>query len=79
MLSGGLRLLLFKQVHVEIACDDLENDPDLRAGILSGEGRSFCVDTDVKWVMSPDAEGFEDRLDSGWPGTQPRDTFWRRA
>ena len=31
-------------------------------GILSGEGRSFCVGTDVKWVNSPGAQAFVDRL-----------------
>ncbi len=44
------------------AWDELENDPKLRVGIISGEGRSFCVGTDIKWVKSPDAEGFVDRL-----------------
>lgn len=44
------------------AWDDLENDPSLRVGIVSGEGRAFCVGTDIKWVKSPDAEGFVDRL-----------------
>lgn len=44
------------------AWDELENDPELRVGLLSGEGRSFCVGTDITWVKSPDAEGFVDRL-----------------
>ncbi|WP_226661810.1 enoyl-CoA hydratase/isomerase family protein [Microbulbifer aggregans] len=44
------------------AWDELENDPSLRVGIVSGEGRAFCVGTDIKWVKSPDAEGFVDRL-----------------
>ena len=44
------------------AWDNLENDPTLRVGILSGEGRSFCVGTDVKWVNSPGAQAFVDRL-----------------
>ncbi|GAA5191895.1 enoyl-CoA hydratase/isomerase family protein [Ferrimonas gelatinilytica] len=44
------------------AWDELENDPSLRVGILSGAGRAFCTGTDIKWVMSPDAEGFVDRL-----------------
>lgn len=44
------------------AWDELENDPTLRVGILSGSGSSFCVGTDIKWVKSPEAEGFVDRL-----------------
>ncbi|QYK01667.1 enoyl-CoA hydratase/isomerase family protein [Shewanella psychrotolerans] len=44
------------------AWEELENDPSLRVGIVSGEGRAFCVGTDIKWVKSPDAEGFVDRL-----------------
>ena len=72
--SGGVVRVRINRPEVLNACDgetydaiadawdDLENDPDSRVGILSGEGRSFCVGTDVKWVNSPDAEGFEDRL-----------------
>ena len=44
------------------AWDELENDANLRVGILSGEGASFCAGTDIKWVQSTDAEGFQDRL-----------------
>ena len=44
------------------AWDELESDPSLRVGIVSGAGRAFCVGTDVKWVKSPDADGFVDRL-----------------
>lgn len=44
------------------AWDELENDPELRVGILSGEGRAFCTGTDIKWVKTPEAEGFVDRL-----------------
>lgn len=44
------------------AWEELESDPSLRVGIVSGEGRAFCVGTDIKWVKSPDAEGFVDRL-----------------
>jgi len=72
--SGGIVHVRINRPEVMNACDgetynaiadawdDLENDPGLRVGILSGEGRSFCVGTDVKWVNSPDAEGFQDRL-----------------
>ena len=72
--SGGIVHVKINRPEVMNACDgetynaiadawdDLENDPGLRVGILSGEGRSFCVGTDVKWVNSPDAEGFQDRL-----------------
>ncbi|WP_428618053.1 enoyl-CoA hydratase/isomerase family protein [Shewanella sp.] len=44
------------------AWEELESDPSLRVGIVSGEGRAFCVGTDIKWVKSPDAEGYVDRL-----------------
>ncbi len=44
------------------AWDRLEDDPDLRVGIVSGEGRAFCVGTDIKWVKTPAADGYEDRL-----------------
>lgn len=44
------------------AWDELENDPELRVGIVSGEGRAFCVGTDVKWVKTPAADGYQDRL-----------------
>ncbi len=72
--SGGIVHVRINRPEVLNACDgdtynaiadawdDLENDPSLRVGILSGEGRSFCVGTDVKWVGSPDAKGFVDRL-----------------
>ncbi len=72
--SGGIVHVRINRPEVMNACDgetynaiadawdDLENDPNLRVGILSGEGRSFCVGTDIKWVNSPDAVGFQDRL-----------------
>lgn len=72
--SGGIIHVRINRPEVYNACDgetynaiadawdDLENDPDLRVGILSGEGRAFCTGTDIKWVKSPDAEGFVDRL-----------------
>ncbi|WP_209507292.1 enoyl-CoA hydratase/isomerase family protein [Ruegeria sp. HKCCSP335] len=44
------------------AWDELENDSGLRVGILSGEGKAFCTGTDVKWVSTPGAQGFVDRL-----------------
>ncbi|WP_340112730.1 enoyl-CoA hydratase/isomerase family protein [Maribellus mangrovi] len=72
--KGGIVYVKINRPEVLNACDgdtynaiadaweDLENDPNLRVGILSGEGRSFCVGTDIKWVKSPEAEGFVDRL-----------------
>ena len=72
--SGGIVHVRINRPKVLNACDgetydaiadaweDLENDPSSRVGIVSGEGRSFCVGTDIKWVKSPDAEGFVDRL-----------------
>lgn len=72
--SGGIVHVRINRPEVMNACDgetydaiadawdELDNDPELRVGILSGEGRSFCVGTDIKWVKSPDAEGFVDRL-----------------
>ncbi len=72
--SGGIVHVRINRPEVLNACDgdtynaiadawdELENDPTLRVGIISGEGASFCVGTDVKWVKSPDAEGFVDRL-----------------
>lgn len=72
--SGGIVHVRINRPEVLNACDgdtynaiadawdELENDPTLRVGIISGEGSSFCVGTDVKWVKSPDAEGFVDRL-----------------
>ena len=72
--SGGIVRVRINRPEVMNACDgetydaiadawdDLETDPTLRVGILSGEGRAFCVGTDIKWVKSPAAEGFQDRL-----------------
>lgn len=72
--SGGIIHVKINRPEVMNACDgetydaiadaweELENDPSLRVGIVSGEGRAFCVGTDIKWVKSPDAEGFVDRL-----------------
>lgn len=72
--KGGIVYVKINRPDVLNACDgdtydaiadaweDLENDPNLRVGIISGEGRSFCVGTDIKWVKSPEAEGFVDRL-----------------
>jgi len=44
------------------AWDELDSDPQCRVGIVSGEGSAFCVGTDIKWVASPAAKDFEDRL-----------------
>ena len=72
--SGGIVRVRINRPEVLNACDgetynaiadaweDLENDPNLRVGIVSGEGRAFCVGTDVKWVKSPGAEGYVDRI-----------------
>ncbi|WP_163340557.1 enoyl-CoA hydratase/isomerase family protein [Desulfopila sp. IMCC35008] len=72
--SGGIVHVKINRPDVLNACDgetynaiadaweELENDPDLRVGIVSGEGRAFCVGTDIKWVKSPDADDFVDRL-----------------
>lgn len=72
--SGGIVHVRINRPEVMNACDgetydaiadawdDLESDPGLRVGIISGEGRAFCVGTDIKWVKSPAAEGFVDRL-----------------
>ena len=72
--SGGIIHVRINRPEVYNACDGetynaiadawdaLENDPYLRVGILSGEGKAFCTGTDVKWVSTPDAEGFVDRL-----------------
>ncbi len=72
--SGGIVHVRINRPEVMNACDgetydaiadawdDLENDPNLRVGILSGSGRAFCVGTDIKWVNSPAVAGFQDRL-----------------
>lgn len=72
--SGGIIHVKINRPEVMNACDgdtynaitdawdELENNPGLRVGILSGEGRAFCVGTDIKWVNSPAVEGFQDRL-----------------
>ena len=72
--KGGIVYVKINRPDVLNACDgdtynaiadaweELENDPNLRVGIVSGEGRAFCVGTDVKWVKSPGADGYVDRL-----------------
>jgi enoyl-CoA hydratase/carnithine racemase len=72
--SGGIVHVRINRPEVMNACDgemyeaitdawdELENDPGLRVGILSGEGRAFCAGTDIKWVKSPAADGYQDRL-----------------
>ena len=72
--SGGILRVRINRPEIMNACDgetydaiadawnELENDPGLRVGILSGEGPAFCVGTDIKWVNSAVAEQFRDRL-----------------
>ncbi|WP_027137599.1 enoyl-CoA hydratase/isomerase family protein [Gaetbulibacter saemankumensis] len=72
--KGGIMYVKINRPDVLNACDgdtynaiadaweELENDPTLRVGIVSGSGRAFCVGTDVKWVKSPEADGYVDRL-----------------
>ena len=72
--SGGIIRVKMNRPEVLNACDgetydaiadaweELENDPSLRVGIVSGAGRAFCVGTDVAWVKSPEVEGYVQRL-----------------
>ncbi|MDK3075562.1 enoyl-CoA hydratase/isomerase family protein [Sedimentitalea sp. JM2-8] len=72
--SGGIIHVRINRPEVYNACDgetynaiadawdELESDPELRVGILSGEGKAFCTGTDIGWVKTPNAEGFVDRL-----------------
>ncbi|MFS0884059.1 crotonase/enoyl-CoA hydratase family protein [Aeromicrobium sp. 179-A 4D2 NHS] len=62
------------QVARELAAafDRLDADPDLRVGILRGEGRGFSAGMDLKAFLEGDFPAFEDRGFGGFAQKPPR-------
>lgn len=62
------------QVAREMAAilDDLDADPDLRVGIIRGEGRGFSAGMDLKAFLEGDFPAFEDRGFGGFAQKPPR-------
>lgn len=52
--------------------DRLDADPDLRVGILRGEGRGFSAGMDLKAFLQGDFPAFEDRGFGGFAQRPPR-------
>lgn len=62
------------QVAREMAAilDDLDADPNLRVGIIRGEGRGFSAGMDLKGFLEGDMPSFEDRGFGGFAQKPPR-------
>ena len=74
-LGGDLRRLM------QEAVDDLESDPEMRVGILTGAGRAFCAGADLKEMNEGNQrrQGLRDTmgydLDESMPFSRARKPF----
>ena len=74
-LGGDLRRLMREAV------DDLESDPEMRVGILTGAGRAFCAGADLKEMneQNQSRDGLRDTmgydLDDSMPFSRCRKPF----
>ena len=72
--SSGIMHLRLSRPEKLNACDgetynaladarhQLEENANLRVGIISGEGSDFCVGNDISWINSSNADGYLDPL-----------------
>jgi len=59
-------------VGIAAAMDDLDADPELRAGIITGRGGSFCAGMDLKSFIAGERPELEGRGFGGISETPPR-------